>query len=322
MTASASLAEASLIERDEAGEPVAMSLSGLRAKDVDLGDLKDFSSLKSLTLQECSWVRDDDLRHLQHAAGLEKFALIRTPITDAGLAHLTDLRALREVQLTHTKVVGSGLSSLPADEVIRLELQGESIVSDGLQPLGTLTSLRELVVNCPAVELSQLLVLSSLVNLERLDVRQCKGLDSAFVEQLKSLPSLERFDFDAEQIDERIVEQLGSLDHLKELDLTNAKVSTDDFRTLSSLQELRVLKLNGCEGVTDDSLKALLEFGHLRSLYLSHTSVRGAGLVNLVELSELKEISVFGGQLDKAGRQAIKEFEKLRPDCSIAIESQ
>ena len=49
-----------------------MSLSGLRAQAVDLAELKDYPTLRSLTLQECSWANDDDLQHLRHLGDVEK----------------------------------------------------------------------------------------------------------------------------------------------------------------------------------------------------------------------------------------------------------
>lgn len=317
-----SLAEAALLECDDAGIVVEMSLSGMRAKSVDLAELEAFPKLKSLTLQECSWIQAGDLKHLEHLSEIEEVVLIRTPVSEEGLAEFANLPSLRKIHLIHTKVTGAGLRLLTGNNLEQLTLHGDAITSADLDSLREFSHLRELTINCASVDLSKLSGLSTLIFLEQLNVRGCQGLEQGFVEQLQSLESLRSFEFDANRVSLGTIEQLASLARLEELDLTASDISNPELEKLLALEKLSTLKLNGCTNITDASLLIIAQFENLNRLYLSHSSVHGTGLAYLSKLPRLREVAIFSGQLDRPGRQALKEFQQMRPDCVVAVESQ
>jgi hypothetical protein len=74
-----------------------------------LGGLKNFSELHAHTTQ----VDDAAMEHLV-GLPLVKLSLIRTKITDAGLPHLKQMKALRELWLQETMVSSAGLTELRA----------------------------------------------------------------------------------------------------------------------------------------------------------------------------------------------------------------
>jgi hypothetical protein len=94
-------------------------------------------------------VTDDDLRCLRDIPAMEEFVLLRTQVTDQGLAHLKPCTKLRLLLLNDTKCVTDGgcelISELPNLEV--LSLRHTEVTDAGMRHLEKLTKLTYLDLN-------------------------------------------------------------------------------------------------------------------------------------------------------------------------------
>ena len=90
------------------GQPaVNVDLRGTEVTDADLKDLKDFKSLRMLTLRQTG-VTDAGLKELKELKNLDWLDLSTTKVTDAGLSELKELKNLRVLQLSGTPVTITG----------------------------------------------------------------------------------------------------------------------------------------------------------------------------------------------------------------------
>jgi Leucine-rich repeat (LRR) protein len=311
------LAKDALLQSDETGKVLQMSVIGLRVKGADMGELSEFPDLQELTLQECGWVTDDDLKHVAKLANLRKLALIRVPVTDDGLAHLKTMSTLRELQLVHTKSVGKGLAHLKDSGLEHLEVHGKSVTNEGLSALSELLSLRNLVIACPSAKLPDLHAVADLKQLESLDVSLCGKLDATFIGGLQDKEKLARLVFDGEGLTDELLDQLCHVTLLQELDLTDSKISDNGLLYLERLANLRKLDLSGCKSITDDGLRNLAGLSNLEELNLTKSGVTGQGFSHLKELEKLRQVILSSGQINSAGSKAINDFKRSTPNCNV-----
>jgi Leucine-rich repeat (LRR) protein len=314
------LAKDALLQSDETGKVLQMSVIGLRVKAADMSELSEFPDLQELTLQECDWVTDDDLKHIAKLANLRKLVLIRVPVTDDGLAHLKTVSTLRELHLKHTKAVGKGLVHLKDTGLEHLEVHGESATNEGLSALSELLSLRNVVIACPSVKLPDLHVVADLKQLESLDVLLCGKLDATFIGGLQDKERLERLVFDGEGFTDELLDELCHVKLLQELDLTDSKISDNGLLYLERLANLRKLDLSGCQSITDDGLRNLAGLSNLEELNLKQSGVTGHGFSHLKGLENLRQVILSSGQINSAGRTAIDDFKRSMPNCNVDVQ--
>lgn len=88
---------------------------------------------------------DDGLAHLLELKGLKDLFLESTDVTDAGLMHVRKLPHLQSLDLSHTRVTDAGLAWLkPLKGLQELWLDDVAITDEGLVHLQALTGLRDL----------------------------------------------------------------------------------------------------------------------------------------------------------------------------------
>ena len=316
-----SLADAALTDVEDE-RVVSLWVIGRADERVDLAELSDYPDVKKLTLQECTWLTDADLKHLAQLPQLTTLSLMRVSVSDKGLAHLAELPLLSELRLVHTDVAGHGLKHLHGGKLRRLEVHGLKPTQSSLASLDGFEALTELVVRCQSVNLAEFSSVSTLSRLESLDVRLCSGLDDSFVAGLSPLSGLRSFWFDSRGFTDTQLKTLCRLTALQEVDLNHSAVSNEGLSDLATLPELRTLCLNGCPAVTDEGLRRLTAAPELESLFLTHTGVTGTGLADLTSLKTLRHVSIFSGQINRAGRQTIRELGQTHPEVDIFVESQ
>jgi len=304
------------------GRVVSLWVIGRSGERVSLTELKKYPDLEKLTLQECAWLTDADLECLSPLARLKTLVLIRVPVSDEGLSHLASLPSLEEIQLTHTDVVGHGLRHLKGSALRRLEIHGPATTNEGLDSLSDLRSLRDVVIRCPNVELPRFTAVAELTLLESLDVRLCQGLDESLISRLEPLRHLNSFFFTSKGFTDQQLKKLCKLTALEEIDLDGAAVSNEGLNDLANLPNLRTLRLTGCAAVTDAGLARLSTAERLEALFLTHARVVGTGLADLAGHPTIRHVSIFSGQLSRAGRDTITELSETHPELDIFIESQ
>lgn len=238
---------------------------------------------------EPSPLTDQELAQVGRLVGLEILVIQDTYVTDAGLAHLRSLSALKDLTISAR----------------------EEITDSGLQHLRHLLALRSLSLFCTGVTGSGLQWLSALPDLRSLSLSP--RIADEHLSNLRSLKSLERLHCDSTNITSKGLALLSPLTSLRALGLGWTGIDDASLRHLQPLQSLQELSLCGTE-VGDVGLRHLVQLRGLRELWLGGTNVTDAGLVHLRALTGLRELGLQGTQVTDAG---LADLRLALPTCRI-----
>jgi hypothetical protein len=194
--------QVSLVYNDSTGKR--FDNADVRACDAVLARLKGMTSLRVLLLKETQ-ATDEGLRHIGKLTGLEKlFIWDARGVTDAGVAHLADLKNLKNVHINNSNLTDEGLAALSQlPRVETLSLQGNRFSDAGLARLAGAERLKGLYLGLGRV-----------------------GITDAGLAHLTTFRRLEVLDLQGSSVTVRGLEQLKVLPNLKELWLSNS-VGTD-----------------------------------------------------------------------------------------------
>ena len=199
------------------------------------------------------------LEHIKQLKFLRALWLILcNEITDAGLAHVGELTALKELWLGTPQITDAGLVCLKnLAEVERLTLRGcNSISNAGLVHIIALKTLQRLELD------------GTLIN----------GVGLSYLRQLPLLNSLSVSN--AELFDTDIASHIQGLTNLKRLRLEDTHITDNGLNSLRGLTNLQYLDLTSCN-ITDSGLPFLQDLRSLQSLDLSGTFVSEKAVENL-----------------------------------------
>lgn len=315
--------------------------------DRQVSYLEGLTRLKSLTLWGTSYpLTDATLASIGKLTSLEElyFICIATKFTDAGLAHLKNLRRLRRVEgLGSPGIDAEGLrhlAALPNLECIDdVELSAEAIAVlpsfrnlkalhfVGMMPpkgkpvplvdisgLANLTGLEDLFLASDRWAPEDLVVLGFLKALRRLRV-----MDDVTDENLATigtLKKLEHLNLSGDGVTKRGLNQLQGLTKLETLgvkvfSMTGPQIDETPLQ-LSSLKNLKTFSASGVL-LVDADLASLAGMRHLEWLTLQNCTFSEAGLHHLQDLTALKILTI--GDLDcptGVGLACLAELESLR----------
>jgi len=249
-----------------------LSLSNTLITDASLVHLKDMTWLKELELYDTE-IGDDGLAYLKGLTSLERLILgnIRresgiSPITDAGLVHLSTLTELKQLGLYRTCITDDGLKHLSGlTNIEGLSLNGTKITGEGFAYLNKLTPLR-------ALELSDV------------------ALTGAGLANLK--PWLETFEnliIDGTKISDADLIHLADLKAIKYINLGNTSITDAGLVHIAKLQSLEYVYLNNAK-ITDEGLMFLKDLPNLKRINVTGTLVTSVGLETFKQLSTSKSI--------------------------------
>ncbi len=257
-------------------------------KNSDIGRFADLPLLKGLWIDDCS-IDDAGFALLKNVPALEDLNLGGTPITSAGLLHLTTLPHLKTLRLAQTKIMDADLDllkKLPGLEA--LELYGTSITDAGVARLKHCPRLRNVVLGSTPISDAALRHLKELPELTDLALLYASITDEGLA-HLKDCPTLMRLNLGHTKVTDR------GLAHLKNL------------KMLTHLWVERT-------GVTDVGLEAIQGFSELRHLNISHSKVSDAGLRHLKTFAKLQNLDLRDTQVTRA---AALNFQAGLPGCRI-----
>lgn len=100
---------------------------------------------------------------------------------------------------------------------------------------------------------------------------------------------------------------------LHRIDLNSRPVTDEHLEEMPALQQLQHLGLYRTQ-ITDRGIEHLKKIGKLTELELSYTNITEAGLAQLVLFKDLKKLFLHGTGLSK---EAIQDFQRKRPDCTV-----
>ena len=270
----------------------------------DVTDISVISELKpndlaSLSLSETNIV-DEDFVHLKDLAGLLALNLSSMKLIDgSGLAHLTNLKSLKELSCFNSNITDPALEHISKiSSLERLTLYLTQIDGSGLKHLKSLTSLDFLDLAQTAITDDSLAHLSEMTWLKELHLYDTNISDKGLA-HLKHLRSLEVLMLGASRLDSSPITDEG-LAHLKELDslkrlyLYRTEITDAGLAHLSNLTRLEVLYLQETQ-ITGEGLAFLKNIPALTDLGLEQTNINGKFLANCKAWSNTLE----GLSLDK-----------------------
>lgn len=245
-------------------------------------------------------VTDLGMRHLGRIPTLRDLDLMTTPVGDPGLEHLRQLPRLEALQLNETRVTAEGLRHLAAlrlkswsipraiqgdvalenllaaiEPPERLELLDWKLSDDGLEALGSASSLHWLAVGGAFTDDG----LRHLAGLKRLAGLQLssRNVSPAGIKHLRKLPALVSLGMGGQASDAHMGE-IGRLPGITHLYLADTQVSDAGMKALAAAgpRKLESLSLRAT-GVGDDGLLALRTIGTLKSIDVGFTRITDKG---------------------------------------------
>jgi hypothetical protein len=240
-------------------------------------------------------IADEDLKCLADLPHLEWLEIERTPITDAGLAHLRHPERLRGVSLDHTNVSDGFVRRLKGSKRLeRLSLCGTKVTDSGFAELIELVSLE--VLRLGHTDTGDR-ALAAFAEQELTGLNLGQKTTNAGLRQFKSLSRIEYLIATDCQITGEMFVGF-SLPKVDEAYLVNCAVGDKDLPPLvQAMKNVRVLRLDGCP-ITDQGLQHLGQLGKPQLLLLSNTKIRGRELRHLAALSGLAMLVFSGCPLD------------------------
>jgi Leucine-rich repeat (LRR) protein len=304
------------IERDQAGQIVAVDLSS-------------------------TWISDADLERIGEIQSLRKLNLAHTRITDVGIERLKPLRNVVELNLYYAEyITDTALAHLREWKNLEvLNLRGVRLTSQVFEHLSQLTSLRSLDIAFTEVEDDGFEQLSSLTKLESLAMGGNR-LSGTALSSLKLLPALQSLDVGGMQrvdsgrwglaLSEDNLRRLSELTGLRALTLTGANLNDrridrpgnqlaqrtelPDISRLRALKNLEFLDLSRTP-VLPAALAALKDLPNLHELRLGlATKIDDSAIDTLIALKQLRNLHLGGSNVSAAG---IEQLRNARPDCQV-----
>jgi tRNA A-37 threonylcarbamoyl transferase component Bud32 len=274
----------------------ALYLDDTRVTDAALAKVKHLTKLQVLMVNHYfahiprgPAITDAGLAHLQNMKDLHSLGLGgMRKVTDAGLAHLSELTKLVSVTLGYTGITDAGLAHLRKSSAAMsvLQVNGAQVSDNGLKHL------------------------AGMKNLRHLDLSQTQ-ITGAGLKHLVCF-ELERLELNATAVSDAGLENMKRFPKLTHLHLGPAKVTDEGLRHLAGMKALQSLSLDA-PAVTDAGLKHLMALD-LRSLVLNHTAVTDAGLEHLKGFRNLKTLHLAGTKVTAEG---VKNFHAVLPRCKI-----
>jgi hypothetical protein len=228
-------------------------------------------------------------------ARLPRLEHICTPhgLTDAEMAEIARLPALREMEIVGDRLTDAGLASLA--KVARLDvlhLEGTSMLTDeGLRTLAGSTTLRHLRLSGPFTD-AGMAYLAAMPSLKVLWLEAPKVTEEG-LRLLSESKTLERLCVPwIDAVTDRGVEYLKAMPRLKALGIGNARGSDAGVMRLASLTNLEVLALKGGPSLTDSGLQYLPALPKLRALQIYNSGITERGLACLYPIKTLDSIEI------------------------------
>ena len=213
-------------------------LEELELYDTEIGDdglayLKGLTSLERLILGSIdrksgvSPITDAGLAHLSKLTRLKNLALYRTCITDAGLKHLSGLANLESPSLNKTEITGEGFEFLNKRSPLRaLGLDEIALTGAGLANLKSWSNtLENLVLAGIKLNDADLVHLTDFKALKYISFRNTPITDAGLV-HIKNIMSLETLYFNSTKITDEGLMLLKDLQNLKRINVTGTLVSS------------------------------------------------------------------------------------------------
>jgi eukaryotic-like serine/threonine-protein kinase len=246
--------------------------------------------LTGVGLQQ-SAVTDAGLAHLRGLTALKTLSLRVTAVTDAGMQHLNGLTGLEELLLDATRVSDAGLAHVRFLTTLKtLNLTNTLVTDEGLGQIESLNNLEALWLDGDHVTDAGLVHLKALKNLHILSLFLTRVTDAG-LSHLEDLPKLDVLSLRGTRVTDAGLVHLRGLTKLQNLDLGSLPVTDTGLAHVQGLAQLMYLDLESTK-VSDAGMAHLRGLSKLASLSLDGTHVADGGLAHISGLTSLKTLTL------------------------------
>lgn len=335
-----------VVELDDQGRIVGVSLANTFATDTDLEVLASLGSLRKLDLS-LTYVSDRGIEILKGLEALEELDLFAAEfITDAALSYLRGHPNLKRLNLRGTDATDISLQYVAELDALRsLDISFTQISDVGLESLSSLTQLEELIIGGNKITGVGFQALTLLPNLRTLDLKGIQRRDAGLcwaaavgepeLDTIATLKSLEHLnlgwglglgaprptpDEDSEaqcrveggiRVTDSGLRKLATLAKLQSLELSGSEITSAGLAAaLPAWNDLRELSLWNVQGIDDTIAGPLTKLERLEMLDLSRTPVTDRGLRELASSSSLRRLYVSRTNVTAAGLNAFREANR------------
>jgi len=325
-------------------------LQGQGFTNAGIAHLKNVPSLWILNLGFLPQLGDAALLHVAQIPGLEAVSFYWCEnITDQGVAQMTKMPSLKQLDITHSKVTDKGLAHISQIKTLQsLGLPNKGITDVGLQHVSTLPNLKKLSVSrahyvdpkmnkeyytnqglaaiSKCTHLEDLSIgsigvtdagmdhIARLTNLKALLLFGCDNLTDAGLAKLTTLKSLTNLDITDANVTMAGVNRLMAISGLTRLDVSQFK-RNGSVLNIAGLRNLEDLTLSfGPESddkFTDADLACLSQLKKLRWLQIGPRDFTNAGLAYLVGLTNMERLGIGGQGLTDEGLKFLTGMKQL-----------
>jgi hypothetical protein len=261
--------------------------------------------LRGLTIVSDSF-SFDMIMDLPQLDQLEHLELNSAKLTDADLASISQMRALKTLKLTSSNITSGAIGQLAAlPRLQRLELCGIRKTASPAIPAGRFASLERLVIEQTQIDDELILSLGELPRLQEVTLTSARISDRG----LKHL-------LGGGNVTTILVNDAG------ETDVDNAAAFRCPGPAVVHLADLAISDegLNSLAGsapsalvldrtqITDEGLRVVGQLKGLRYLSLRQTSVNGTGAKHLAAVSSLEQLDMRGAAVTTEGAAALAQI--------------
>jgi hypothetical protein len=293
---------------------IRLDLSWTRLNDGGMYYLRPLTRLEQLSIP-LDEVSADGLIHLREIVNLKSFG---GRIDDAGMRQLTGLQALEVLKISQdSEMTDAGLESIGRLKRLKtLTLLAPQIEGAGLRHIAPLPDLQDLVLGAGVRDLT---AMPEFKSLRELNLSGTAVNDEALT-PLAECHRLEILSLDQTAIGDKGIKELSRLTCLRSISLRDTQVGDAGLMSLQPLPKLRNLSIDRTR-VSNGGLAALQKFAALEYLTLYGMPLDEEGIGNLMELKQLKSLSVSYPHTDASTSAAHRELhDRLRkalPNCKI-----
>ena len=192
--------------------------------------------------------------------------------TNDDLHLLNEIRHLRSLMLSGTKVTNTGLDALVPHETLEtLTLANTAVTDVGMQSVGKLKKLEVLDLSGCTISDTGISALLGLQSLDHLVLNETNITDAG-CKGIAKIASLTKIFLNTTSITDAGVAELAKLTKLQRLGVGDTQVSNAGLQHLTQLQSLEVLGV-GDTKVSNSGLKYLEQLPQLKTLELTNSSV-------------------------------------------------
>ncbi len=280
-----------------------------------LAGLQKLRILREVWIQ-CPAFNDDAIKALEATNTIQVLNLLQSSITDAGCESLKGFPHLKTLNLRGSNITDEGISKLASFRELETVLLPPHLTDFGL-PLFVENNKQIKKMDLSKIRITDkgLECLGQLLHLEELILRETTIGDNG-VAYLANIRSLRTLDLSNTQISDAVLNTLSSFQNLDTLDLSHTKITGKGLSKLA-VTKLKYLGLDyAC--LTDNAIPELVKIEKLRSVSLIGTRVSDLALRELAKIKDLESVDL----PVQASEEFTELIEKSNPGCQVFLISE